>query len=106
MAATRISTFARHRGQVARARVANRNRGVFVQQEHGTGFPTISLRPITTARAPLMGILERFKIFKDPRRGAGHKARAPRHQIAHVIGCNPSTSFGGSTAMSTRRVSI
>ena len=56
--------FARHGGQIARARVANRHRGVFVEQEHGHRLPHDVAAAITTARAPLMGIFERLSICR------------------------------------------
>src|SRR5579885_1791979 len=69
------------------------------------GFPTMSLRPRTTALAPSIVIPLRRRISMQP---AGVQATRPGRPLTRrprLTGWNPSTSFAGSTASSTRLVS-
>jgi hypothetical protein len=57
------------------------------------GFPTITLRPTTTASAPARGTFARLSSSMQPRGVQGSAAGAPLINSPCVTGCSPSTSF-------------
>ena len=69
------------------------------------GLPTMSLRPTTTARLPATGIWYCFKSSMMPEGVQGRGPGRPATRFPTFMGWNPSTSFCGATASSTRRES-
>ena len=67
------------------------------------GLPTMSLRPMTTARAPAIAMPDRSSSSITPDGVHGDERRAVLHQPADVDGMKPSTSLSGSMASNTRR---
>ena len=71
------------------------------------GFPTISLRPTTTASFPSSSISYSARESHDPERGRRHEHRLAEEQRRPAFnGWNPSTSFVASTASVTRLVHV
>src|SRR5579883_2768997 len=66
-----------------------------------TGFPTMSLLPITTARAPFISMPLRRRISIIPAGVQGTKPGRPWTRLPTLTGWNPSTSLRGSMASST-----
>jgi hypothetical protein len=69
------------------------------------GLPTMSLRPTTTARLPANGIRYCRNSSMMPAGVQGRGPGRPATRLPMFMGWNPSTSFSGETASSTRRVS-
>ena len=66
------------------------------------GFPTMSLRPITTARAPAIGIRARSSSSITPHGVHGASAGRFCDRRPTLTGLNPSTSLVGAMASKTR----
>src|SRR5262245_51632571 len=67
------------------------------------GLPTMSLRPMTTARAPAMGMFYRSSSSMMPEGVAGATAARFWTSRPTLTGWNPSTSLSGRIASKTRR---
>ena len=65
------------------------------------GFPTMSLRPMTTARRPSMGMPDRSSSSTTPDGVPGAKAGRFCVSRPTLTGLNPSTSLAGSMASNT-----
>ena len=101
MAATRMSALRQTSGRLRVREWQTVTVALAFSSSMATGFPTMSLRPTTTAFCPSMGILLRRRTSITPLGVQGTSPGRCVDKLPTFTGWNPSTSFSGDTASNT-----